>query len=80
MATHSPQNKRLAYLSSLRTPFTSNTGESIQRVVSRKENGQWCSDLLSGQFFDSKEAAEAAEKGADTPSLKRSGEMPSLNY
>ena len=80
MATHSPQNKRLAYLSHLRTPFTSSTGESIQRVVSRKENGQWCSDLLPGQFFDSKEAAEAAEKGSNIPSLKRSGEMPSLNY
>ena len=76
MATHSPQNKRLAYWSHLRTPFTSNTGESIQRVVSRKENGQWCADLLPGQFFDSK---EAAERGANTPSLKRSGET-SLNY
>ena len=62
MATHSPQNERLAYLSNLRTTFASNTGESIQRVVSRKEHGQWCSDLLPGQFFDSKEAAEAAEK------------------
>ena len=61
MATHSLQNKRLAYLSHLGTPFTSNTGESIQRAVLRKENGQWCSDLLPGQFFDSKEAAEAAE-------------------
>ena len=70
-------------MKSLKNTLYKQHRKSIQQAVSRKENGQWCSDLLPGQFFDSKEAAEAAEKGTDTQSLKRSGEdafLQLINY